>query len=111
MKTRTIVTGGQALLVGTALLLSACDGKKAANGPSDAGGRILSRSVTDEMLPYDTVRSRPPSAEMTEEVDRSGDAGGTRSAASSTDSESADETEDAAPAEESTTVESSGEEN
>lgn len=47
------------LLLGTAaaLPLSAC--KKADETPkAAAGGQLLERSVTDDMLPYDTVRSQ-----------------------------------------------------
>ena len=28
-----------------------------------AGGKILDRSISDDMLPYDTLRSQPPLAE------------------------------------------------
>jgi hypothetical protein len=93
--TRTIVT---AIGLGTALLLSACDGaNKTDDGKADAGGRILDRSVTDDMLPYDTVRSRPPSAMMTDEPG-SGVAAGNGARASG--SAAPEEPDYAAPAEE-----------
>ncbi|KQM19539.1 hypothetical protein [Novosphingobium sp. Leaf2] len=47
------------LLLGTAVVLplSAC--KKTDDAPkAAAGGQLLERSVTDDMLPYDTVRSQ-----------------------------------------------------
>ncbi|WP_156842322.1 hypothetical protein [Novosphingobium aquimarinum] len=96
MTTRTIVT---AIGLGTALLLSACDGsKKADDGAADAGGRILDRSVTDDMLPYDTVRSRPPSAMMTDEPESGGASG---NGARATGSAATDEADDATPADDS----------
>ncbi|WP_098104201.1 hypothetical protein [Novosphingobium sp. PC22D] len=50
------------LVLGASLaLLASCGGdKKASEGGAAAGGQILDRSVTDDMLPYDTVRSRRP---------------------------------------------------
>ena len=46
-----------------ALALAACngDGKKETGGK--AGGEILPASVSDAMLPYDTVRSQAPLAQ------------------------------------------------
>lgn len=98
MKTRTIVT---ALGLGSALLLAACDGQqKAEEGPVDAGGRILDRSVTDDMLPYDTVRSRPPAAEITAEPGSGGSSGGSASATgAASDGAATDEPDDSDAAE------------
>lgn len=44
--------------------LSACDGGKEDATPtiSKAEGEILPRSVSDDMLPYDTLQSQPPLA-------------------------------------------------
>ena len=42
-----------------ALALSAC-GKGKTPDHAVAGGELLPRSVSDDMLPYDTVRSQPP---------------------------------------------------
>jgi hypothetical protein len=47
-----------------ALALSACGHKKQPE-QSSAAGQILQHSVSDAMLPYDTVRSQPPMAEPT----------------------------------------------
>jgi len=48
-----------------AMCLSACGDRKQEAAPTieKAEGEILTRSVTDDMLPYDTVRSQPPLAE------------------------------------------------
>jgi hypothetical protein len=48
----------------TLLLLSACGekGKDAAQG--SAGGEVLEGSISDAMLPLDTVRSQPPLAQQ-----------------------------------------------
>lgn len=43
------------------LALTGC-GKEEKKEAATAEGRILERSVTDDMLPYDTVRSQPPLA-------------------------------------------------
>jgi len=46
-----------------ALTLASCDGKSGRSaGESDAraSGEILKRSVSDDMLPYDTLKSHPP---------------------------------------------------
>ena len=34
------------------------------DGAAKASGKILARSITDEMLPYDTVSSQPPRAKL-----------------------------------------------
>jgi len=45
------------LAAGATLALAGC--KKAAEAPKTAaGGELLERSVSDDMLPYDTVRSQ-----------------------------------------------------
>lgn len=49
------------LTFATALALGGC-GKEAADPNAQAGGEILPRSVSDDMPPYDTVRSQPPLA-------------------------------------------------
>jgi hypothetical protein len=43
------------------LALGGCQDK--APDEKAAGGEVLPRSTTDDMLPYDTVRSEPPLAE------------------------------------------------
>lgn len=43
------------------LALGGCEDK--APDEKAAGGELLPRSTTDDMLPYDTVRSQPPLAE------------------------------------------------
>lgn len=44
------------------LLLSACQGEEKAPSAATAGGQVLPASVSDAMLPLDTVRSQPPLA-------------------------------------------------
>jgi hypothetical protein len=49
------------------LLLAGCNGeKKKAEDQRTAVGQILPASVSDSMLPYDTLRSQPPLAPQTE---------------------------------------------
>lgn len=54
--------------------LSACEDQKVPERQAGAGGEILERSVSDDMLPYDTVRSQPPLVSEAPEDDASGDA-------------------------------------
>jgi len=49
-----------------ALALSACADDKRAAGTGKAGGEILPGSVSDAMLPVDTVRSQAPLAPKVE---------------------------------------------
>jgi hypothetical protein len=49
-----------ALLAG--LALTGCQDKKQAPAQGTAGGEVLPGSVSDAMLPIDTVRSQPPLA-------------------------------------------------
>ena len=49
-----------ALLAG--LALTGCQEKKQAPAKGTAGGEVLPGSVSDAMLPIDTVRSQPPLA-------------------------------------------------
>lgn len=59
MKLKTGVT----LAASTALVLGLSACKKEAEAPKTAaGGELLPRSVGDEMLPYDTVKSQAPLA-------------------------------------------------
>jgi hypothetical protein len=46
------------------LTLAACQDEKAPPQRGNAEGEILPASVSDAMLPYDTVRSQPPLAPM-----------------------------------------------
>ncbi|MDE8652394.1 hypothetical protein [Novosphingobium album (ex Liu et al. 2023)] len=50
------------LLAAGALALAGCGGEKKATSAQAGDGQILARSVSDDMLPYDTVRSQPPYA-------------------------------------------------
>lgn len=52
-----------ALPIAASLLASCGDrDREAASHEMLAGGKILQRSISDDMLPYDTVRSQPPLA-------------------------------------------------
>ncbi|MCB2060743.1 MAG: hypothetical protein R3E09_18460 [Novosphingobium sp.] len=55
------------------LALAGCGGKQETERQDTAGGEILARSIGDDMLPYDTVRSQPPLAPKPT-ASRSGDA-------------------------------------
>ena len=71
MKTTTAILA-TALLLG----LGACKqepAKKAAAGPGTAAGEVLPGSVSDAMIPVDTLRSQPPLAPKSEGGDK-GDA-------------------------------------
>lgn len=50
------------LLAAAALALGSCGKKDAQAENSAAGGEVLPRSVTDDMPPYDTIRSQAPLA-------------------------------------------------
>ena len=49
-------------LAAMALALAACQAEKKPATGGSAGGEVLSGSVSDAMLPIDTVRSQPPLA-------------------------------------------------
>ena len=93
MKAATLV-----LTLVTGLTLGGCD-KQAADPNAQAGGEILPRSVTDEMPPYDTVRSQPPLANPTAATGGGAGRGGAEASASEA-SVPAGEVGEAAPAEE-----------
>ena len=44
-------------------LLAACDGDKAGDEARAPSGEVLEGTISDSMLPLDTVRSQPPLAE------------------------------------------------
>ena len=44
------------------LAVAGCSGEKTANDKREAGGEVLEGSISDAMLPVDTVRSQPPLA-------------------------------------------------
>ncbi len=48
--------------LGMMLALAACNGEKTSAAAGSAGGEILPGSVSDAMLPVDSVRSQPPLA-------------------------------------------------
>jgi hypothetical protein len=79
----------------TALALAGCggDGKKETGGK--AGGEILPASVSDAMLPYDTVRSQAPLAPSAEGSEAGKDQAETKPA----DKEQAKAAPEPAPAE------------
>jgi hypothetical protein len=66
-----------ACLGAASLTLGACGDSEKPEQQNTAGGEILERSVSDDMLPYDTVRSLPPLAPQkmasSEGAARSGD--------------------------------------
>lgn len=83
-----------ACLGAVALALGGCGNDKAPERQDTAGGEILDRSVGDDMLPYDTVRSQPPLAPSTQS------SGTTKPAGDETDGgegESAGEAQEGAP--------------
>lgn len=79
--------------LGATLALGAC--KKDEDQPkAAAGGELLPRSVSDDMLPYDTVRSQASLAEP----EAAGGAADTGARPAADASESAGDEADAAPA-------------
>lgn len=54
------LTAAMALPLAMASTLGGCDKKQTPETASAAGGEVLPRSVTDDMPPYDTVRSQSP---------------------------------------------------
>ena len=61
-----------------ALALAACGDDRATETIDKAEGEILTRSVTDDMLPYEQLTSQPPLADPDELED--GESGARRSA-------------------------------
>ena len=47
------------------ILLAACGGGDAENDQRTATGQVLEGSISDSMLPLETVRSQPPLAKVT----------------------------------------------
>jgi hypothetical protein len=47
------------------ILLAACGGGDAENDQRTASGQVLEGSISDSMLPLETVRSEPPLAKVT----------------------------------------------
>ena len=54
------------IVVIAALATAGCEDKKQAQVQGTAGGEVLPGSVSDAMLPVDTVRSQPPLAPKSE---------------------------------------------
>lgn len=55
------------LAIGAMSTVAACGGSDDAPSSEPVkSGKILQRSITDDMLPYDTVRSQPPLADPEE---------------------------------------------
>lgn len=73
---KTVAT---ALLGTMAFSLAACGDDRATETIDKAEGEILTRSVTDDMLPYEQLRSQPPLADP-DELEK--EKGGTRPPAS-----------------------------
>lgn len=59
MKSEMRITG---VALAAALALSGCQAEKKVATQGTAGGEVLEASVSDAMLPVDTVRSQPPLA-------------------------------------------------
>lgn len=78
-----------ALLCLATLALGACGENTQAERQDTAGGEILARSVSDEMLPYDTLRSQPPLAPKPKATGKS-DETSTEDASGEDDAESAE---------------------
>ena len=88
--------GRLAALCASPLLLAACQGEKKPAEARTAQGEILGTSVSDAMLPLDTVRSQPPLAPEAIATGKPGKAGA-RGDASTSASEAAGEATAAAP--------------
>ena len=83
--TLTLASLGAAVLV-----LAGCGEKQQTERQDTAGGEILARSVGDDMIPYDTLRSQPPLAPKPK-------ASGTGGADSADDAAQEDEASESAP--------------
>lgn len=53
----------RSILVLAPLVLAACGDKSSDDGARAASGEVLEGTISDEMLPVDTVRSQPPLAD------------------------------------------------
>ena len=69
-------------LLSLALMLAACGGAKKDEGAGTAAGEILPGSVSDAMLPLDTVRSQAP---LAPKVESTGAADATEASAAASD--------------------------
>lgn len=87
------------VLTALPLVLAACQGEKKAQ-QGTATGEILPASVSDEMLPYDTVRSQPPLAPLPTATGKAGakSSGGDEAAEDTAAGDEADSESSAAPA-------------
>jgi hypothetical protein len=86
-----------ALILAVPLALVGCgDGDKKGKDQRTAAGEILPGSISDAMLPYDTVRSQPPLAPQ--ETGKAGIKGGTRAEATPGESAAADPSAETSPA-------------
>ena len=69
LRTVVIVTGATAL--------AACGSSKESAGDSKAeNSRILEGSISDEMIPYEKLRSEPPAAQIEESESKGGNSAG-----------------------------------
>ena len=93
------MTSARWLIAALAILATAaCSGEKTTGDKREAGGEVLPGSISDAMLPVDTVRSQPPLAPHS--AAPKDDAGSSTSTPSSEPSATADSpaAADAAPA-------------
>jgi hypothetical protein len=67
-----------ALLGPAAIAITACGSDRASETIDEAEGEILTRSVTDDMIPYERLSSQPPLADPdeAEKADSPGEGGG-----------------------------------
>lgn len=85
----------RALFLGTAVCLAVAGcGKGKAPDNAAAAGEVLPRSVTDDMLPYDTIRSQPS---LSPDAVLAGDLGHPHALASANAEENEEVVSDAAP--------------
>ena len=85
-----------AATLGGALALAACGASgDTAEGGAAENSRILEGSVSDEMIPYEKLRSEPPAARVSEGESKGGGSGGGGAGAGAPQASSGD-AEDAA---------------
>jgi hypothetical protein len=77
------------LMLGAALALSACHHEGKGEDQRTAAGQVLSGSISDAMLPYDTVRSQPPLAPAHAAANAATDAASAGSSATAADANAA----------------------
>lgn len=67
-------------LLTIACALAACGGEKTGTSADSGSNKVLEGTISDDMIPYDTLRSQPPAAKIVTDATGSPSSGSTRGA-------------------------------